>query len=350
MPAISAAEAISPAIQRTKTFLFRPFRLSTYLKLCLVALLTEGSSGGNFNFHFPGGGHWPGHHSGSYAYAPHIPFVFTPERVAAAIAIVALILVVALVISWLITRLRFAWFHCLIHNIREIGPGWHIYRAQATRFFWFTVVVGLCFLALVAIVALPFAAGFIGLFQGMRAGGHPNIGALFALLLPLIPVILLIVLLAIAVHIVLQDLMLPHFALENATAGQAWSAAWARIRQEKGAFLLYALLRVFLPIAAGIGIFIVLLIPGILCALAVAAMEVGLHAALGSGPLGLFVEITAGCIAVIVGLVVFIAVYGPLYTAVRQYALIFYGGRYRPLGDTLYPPPPPAAIPAPAGA
>ena len=28
---ISAADAISPAIQRTRTFLFRPFRLGTYL-------------------------------------------------------------------------------------------------------------------------------------------------------------------------------------------------------------------------------------------------------------------------------------------------------------------------------
>ena len=259
-----------------------------------------------------------------------------------------LLLLVGLFISYLITRLRFAWFHCLIHNMREIRPGWHLYREPATRFFWFNVVVGLCFLVLIVLLALPFAAGFLGLFHSMRAGGHPNIGAIFALLLPLIPIILLIVILAVAAKIVLLDFMLPHFALENATAGQAWSAAWARIRYEKGAFFVYALLRVILPIVAGIGIFIVLLIPGIVCVLAVVAMEAGLHLALGHGALALFLEVSVGCIAAAIGLLVFVAVYGPLQTAVREYALIFYGGRYRPLGDTLYPPPPPpAAIPAP---
>jgi len=31
-------------------------------------------------------------------------------------------------------------------------------------------------------------------------------------------------------------------------------------------------------------------------------------------------------------------------TGVREYALIFYGGRYRVLGDILYPPPPPLVV------
>ncbi len=347
MPAISAAESISPAIQRTRNFLFRPFSLGTYLKLCLVALLTEGSTGGNFNSSFPKGR--SAHRASVHPFAGLPHFALTPHRIALFIAIGALLLLLGLLISYLITRLRFAWFHSLITNDRLIRSGWHLYREPAARFFWFNVVVGLCFVALMIALMLPFAAGFLGLFHTMRAGGHPGIGAIFALLLPLIPIILLIVVLAIAVKIVLLDLMLPHFALENATAGQAWSAAWSRIRSEKGAFLVYALLRVFLPIAAGIGLFIVLLIPGIICLVAVGALEFALHAALGHGPAGLFFEISVGCIAAAAGLLVFVGAYGPLQTAVREYALVFYGGRYRALGDILYPPPPPpAAIPAPA--
>lgn len=353
MPAISAAEAISPAIQRTRTFLFRPFRLSTYLKLCLVAMLAEGSSGGSGNFHLPGNTHMPSGHPRVQTWSSLPHFAFTPEWVAAACAIVLLLLVVGLFISWLITRLRFAWFHCLIHNTQFIRPGWHLYRTQATRFFWFNVVVGLCFLVLIAALAIPFAAGFIGLFHGMRAGGHPNFGAIFALLLPLIPIILLIVIVAVAVHIVVNDLMLPHFALDNATAGSAWGAVWSRIRLEKGGFFVYALLRVVLPIVAGIGIFIVLLIPGIVFVLAIVAVEVGLHAALGHAALGILLEVTAGVIAGIIGLLAFVAVCGPMYTAIREYALIFYGGRYQRLGEIMYPPPPPlppaAPMPAPAG-
>ncbi len=345
MPAISAAEAISPAVQRTRAFLFRPFSLGTYLKLCLVALLTEGSTGGSFNSSFPGGGHPPSHH---YGLVPHAPFHFTPVAIAAGVAAFALIALLGIVIFYLITRLRFAWFHCLIHNIREIRPGWHLYRTQATRFFWLNLGIGVSFLLLLGLMLMPFAAGFLGLFRNLHTGGHPSLGAIFALFLPLIPLLLLFALLAIAAELILRDFMLPHFALENATAGQAWSAALARIRFEKGAFVVYALLRVFLPIAAAIGIVIVLLIPGILGVLAIVAIEVGLHAVFGHAALGIFLEVSVGVVAFVLAMLVFIAAFGPLKTAVREYALIFYGGRYQTLGDILYPPPPPAAISAPS--
>lgn len=344
MPAISAAEAISPAVQRTRAFLFRPFRLSTYLKLCLVALLTEGSTGGSFNSSFPGR-HTPSHHAN---FAPHVPFHFTPVAIAAGVAAFALIMIIGIVIFYLITRLRFAYFHSLMYNIREIRPGWHLYRTQAARFFWLNLAVYFGFLLLLGLMLMPFAAGFLGLFRNLHAGGHPSLGAIFALFLPLIPLLLLFALLAIAVELILRDFMLPHFALENATAGQAWSAALARIRFEKGAFVVYALLRVLLPIAAAIGIVIVLLIPGILGVLAIVAIEVGLHAAFGHAALGIVLEVSVGVVAFVLALLVFIAAFGPLKTAVREYALIFYGGRYRTLGDILYPPPPPVAIPAPA--
>ena len=68
-------------------------------------------------------------------------------------------------IFYLITRLRFAYFHCLIHNTTEIRPGWSIYQSQAMRFFWLNLVVGFCFLLLVGLIAIPFAAGFWRLFQ-----------------------------------------------------------------------------------------------------------------------------------------------------------------------------------------
>jgi carbon starvation protein CstA len=44
--------------------------------------------------------------------------------------------------------------------------------------------------------------------------------------------------------------------------------------------------------------------------------------------IGIFLQVLAGVIAFAVALFVWIAVGGPLSTAVRQYALLFYGGRY----------------------
>jgi hypothetical protein len=342
MYAISAADAISPAIQRTRTFLFRPFRLGTYLKLCLVALITEGVGGnGNFNT----GHHYTNHKTTVSSFAP---FAVTPERIAQAVAASLLVILLCFWLYYLITRLRFAFFHCLIHNIKQIRPGWHLYRTQAPRFFWMNIVVGLCFVLLLGLIALPFAAGFLGLFRNLQAGGHPSFAAIFALVLPLIPIVFLIILVAIATDIVLRDLMLPHYALENATAGQAWAAVWARIRAGKGSFFAYALLRIILPIIALVGLFIVLIIPAIIFVVVVAAVAVGIHAAFSGATgaaaiVGIFLQVLGGVIAFAVALFVWIAVGGPLSTAIRQYALLFYGGRYQALGNILWPTPPPSA-------
>jgi hypothetical protein len=338
MQVFSAPDAITPAYHRTKDFLFKPFKWSTYLKLCLVALITDGSSGS-----FNSGSNWHGGHSSSHV--PSMPFSFhiTPGMIWAVIFMGLLILFIGLVISYLITRLRFAFFHCLVHNIREIRPGWGHYRSAATRFFWMTVVIGLCFLLIVVLVALPFVGGFWKLLGSTAAGSHPDIGQLLALILPLIPIILLLVLAGFLLDIILRDFMLPHFALDDASAGQAWAATWTKIKREKGAFAVYALFRLILPIAAGIAIFVVMILPGIIFGLIVVGVEVGIHSAVTGGPaavevVGIFFQVMIGIIAAAVAIVAFLALCGPVSTGMREYALLFYGGRYPRLGDILYPP------------
>lgn len=66
-------------------------------------------------------------------------------------------------------------------------------------------------------------------------------------------------------------------------------------------------------------------------------VEVGIHATLGGAGTPLMVLI--GLISVLIAALVGICFGGPLSTATREYALIFYGGRYQRLGDTLFPPP-----------
>ncbi len=187
MRTISAADSVSPAIQRTREFLFRPFTWGTYLKLGLVAIITEGL-GSNFHSSSQQHGHSAGH-------GPMLnsPFHMAPEWVAAIVAGILVVIVVSLIVFYLITRLRFAFFHCLTHNTKQIRPGWRLYGDQAMRFFWLNLVTGFCFL-LVAGVALPFVSGFVRLFHEYRQGHQLNVGLLLSLVLPLIPIILLLVL------------------------------------------------------------------------------------------------------------------------------------------------------------
>jgi hypothetical protein len=336
MLAISAADAISPAIQRTRTFLFRPFRLASFLKLCLVACVTEGIGG---NFQFGGtGGHASHHHSNLYP-----PPTLTSGWITLVVVCVIAAMALGCVVYYLVTRLRFSYFHCLIHNTKEIRSGWRLYSSQAKRFFWLNLAVGFCFLLVTVLIALPFVAGFWKIFRNVHSGGHPDVGSILILVLPLIPIILLLVLAAISADLILRDLMLPHFALENATAGEAWTAVWTRIKAEKGSFAVYALLRILLPMAALVVAFMVLIIPGILFFAVVIGVEVGLHAVLSNASsvaalFGVALQVLIGMVAFAIALLVGIAVGGPVGTAIRQYALMFYGSRYQPLANLLWPP------------
>jgi hypothetical protein len=320
MSAISAADSVSPAIQRTKEFLFKPFSWGTYLKLGLVAIITEGT-GRSFRSSSHGG------HPLGPGPTIHSPFHLTPEWCA---------MIVAAVLA------AIPFFHCLIHNTKEIRPGWRLYRMQATRFFWMNIVVGLGFLLLVVLVALPFVEGFWRLIRETPPGGHPDVGLLLALVLPLIPIILLLALAGILTDVILRDLMLPHYALENATAGEAWISVWDRILDEKRQFAVYALLRVVLPVIAGIGLFIVLIIPGLIVLGSFAVFEYGIHSAFADATgaaavIGVVIQGFFGLIAFGLMLLASICLGGPLSTGIREYALIFYGGRYQALGEILYP-------------
>ena len=340
MRPISAVDAVSPAIERTKEFLFRPFKWGTYLKLGLVAIITEGV-GENFHSSTSRGGH--GVHGGLYGPPNFSTFHCTPACIAVIVAAVLLAFVLSAFVFYLITRLRFAFFHCLVHNTKEIKPGWRLYRGQVSRFFWLNVVVAICFMVLLGLIALPFAAGFWRLFQESQQGGHFNIGLLLGLVLPLIPIMILLAVAGILTNLILRDWMMPHMALDDATAGEAWQQVRARMMAEKRQFLVYGLLRVILPTIAAIGAFIVLAIPGLMLAGSIAAIEWGLHStftgATGSSwVVGIALEVFFGVVAFGFALLASICVGGPLSTGLREYALIFYGGRYKALGDFLYPP------------
>jgi hypothetical protein len=339
MSAISAVDAVSPAVQRTREFLFRPFSWGTYLKLGLVAIVTEGL-GGNLR---------SSSHSGRSS--GHSPMMLSPldlsaVRIAAMVAALLLALVLSMVVFYLLTRLRFAFFHCLTQNTKEIRPGWWLYREQATRFFWMNAGVGFCYLMIVVLVSLPFARGFWRLFRATPSGAHPDFGSLLSLVLPLIPIILLLVLAGIALDVILRDWMLPHYALDDATAGEAWSHVWAHVNAEKKQFLAYALLRIVLPTIAMVGLFIVLIIPGLILGGSLAAVEFGLHSVFadatgGPAVTGVLLQVFFGVLAFGFTLLTGICLGGPVSTAIREYALMFYAGRYRALGDIYYPPAPP---------
>jgi hypothetical protein len=334
MLALSATEAITPALSRTRRLLFQPFRWGTYLKLCAVAVITEGFSG-NSNFSHHNG---PSPHVGS-----EIPFHVSPEIIAFIVAAAIVCIIIGIVVLYLTVRLRFALFNCLIHQSTAIAPGWRMYREQAWRFFVMSIVVAIGYLAVVAASVVPFVKGFLQLYRESKLNGHIDVPVAFALVLQIVPVVLVLILLAMAINVVLRDFMLPHIALENASAGEALEAAWHRISDEIGTFILYAFLRIVLPVVAMIGMMIVLLIPMIIIFGVPGVMIAGLHSLTVHGSpavvfVATFFEVLLGLLMLAIGVLAAICFGGPLSIAIRNYALVFYGGRYEPLGKVLFPP------------
>jgi hypothetical protein len=335
MTAYTAAQAISPAVERTKNYLFRPFKWSTYLKLATVACLTEGGSSG-FNFNFPSGSHT------SSGAGNLIPPAFSLSSGTIALIVIGVLACIALCIylSYLICRLRFAFFHCLAHQTKEIRPGWRLYRTQGMRYFIASLIIGLIFLFVLVLAALPFIFGFVRLYQSSQSGGSFNIGGFFLLLLPLFGIIFCLCLVAYVVNAVLHDFILPHMALENLTVLQSWAVVKTRIGAEKGSFALYLLLRAVLPIAAYIALFIITIIPILIAAGIVVLLIIGFHALLANASgamafIGLSIEILFGIGGIVLGVIVAFCLGGPIATWIRNYALLFYGGRYPALGEIL---------------
>ncbi len=336
MVAISASDSVSLAIQRTKVFLFKPFSWGTFLKLGLVAMITEGL-GTNMRSSSKGS-----HTSGSNPLL-YSPFDMPPAKIAAMIAGVLLITLVSIWLFYLITRLRFAFFHCLVSNTKQIRPGWRMYKEPATRFFWLNIVVGICYVLLLVLISLPFISGFLKLMREMHPGGHPDFGSWIALMLPLIPVILLMILIGFLADLILRDWMLPHYALENATAGEAWGWVWRSIADEKKQFFVYVVLRVVLPLVAVVALALIFLLPGLALAGSIGAIEYAIHTAFASSTgasavVGMLLQGFFGVVAFLLLLLACICLGGPVSTGVREYALAFYGGRYPALGRVLYPP------------
>lgn len=336
MRVFSATQAISPAIDRTKRYLFQPFEWGTYLKLAAVACITEGLSA-NSNFS------WNQQSSSSTS----VPSTVSFSGAAIALIVIGVLVCIAIGIFlfYLITRLRFAFFHCLAHQSKLIRPAWRLYGAQAMRFFKASLVVGLIFFCIFVLVALPFVFGFYRLYQSSQAGGPFDLGGFFLLFLPFFGIVFCLCLIAYAIDAVLRDFILPHMALENLSFLQSWAAAKTRIGAEKGSFALYLLMRLILPAAAMIALFIVTIIPMLIIFGTLAASEIGFHA-LQENSTGavvficVFFEILLGFVGLVIGLLVAFSLGGPIATWIRNYALLFYGGRYQALGDILSPPVP----------
>jgi hypothetical protein len=189
------------------------------------------------------------------------------------------------------------------------------------------------------------------LFSSPTDEGKLDPGDFLILFFPCMCIVLGLFLALVTAEVVLHDFILPHMALENATVREAWAAVRPRIRAHRDTFLSYFILRLLLPFLA----VVVLVIAGSILSWAVFGV-LGMSAAGFNAMLedltgiGAYFRIAFHVLFILLGVVagslLAFGLGGPLAVYIRSYALHYYGGHYKPLGDTLLPP----AAPSPATA
>jgi hypothetical protein len=341
----SAAQAISPAIERTRKFLFTPFRWGRFLKLTLVAMLTEGGmSSCNFNSNLPsgnGGGHIPPFH---LPQIPQMHWPILPILIGIVAAFVLIVIPVSLLISYLVIRLRFSYFDCVMRMEDRIAPAWRRYHRQAMRYLGLSVCIGIAFTAVMVIAGYAIYSHFKPLLDSLGSDHPPNFFDFLPMAGVVLPLFMLLAVVGALVDGTVSYFVLPRMALQDASIQDSLSDVWSDIQYEPGQFVLFFVLRFLVTLAASIigviGLAIAMVVVAIVCVLIGLLLKAISSVALFAVGIPVGIVIGAFLLLAVMGLG------GSIGTFRRNYALLFYGGRYPQLGDILAPLPlPPPAPP-----
>jgi hypothetical protein len=252
---VSVIDPVTHAIDWVKTMLFKPFDLGKWFVIGFCAWLANLGSGGGGN---GGGGPQGNYHVGNEAEARRA-FDSAKEFVLAnmywivplVVFLVIFGIVLWLVFTWLSSRGRFMFLHCVAGNKAEVKIPWAKFREHANSLFVFRIILGLVGFI---IVMLPVIFTVI-LIITMVSAGAPAVG-------PILGVVFLI-LFIIAVSICLglvgkftTDFVVPIMFLRTTSIRAAWREFLTILSVNKARFLLYILFQIVIGIVIGVMVLI----------------------------------------------------------------------------------------------
>jgi hypothetical protein len=340
MRPLNASEAISPALDRAKDLLARPFRWSTFFKIAAVAFFAE-LGGGSFNFSTPGRGG-----SGAIHALPPAMLAFI---VAFAVILGLVFMVISLILFYIGSRLQLVLVELVATRQTFVSPVWRRVSQSTWRWIGLKVLYFLAAILLLGVLALPVIFYFVS-HHSLPSFDSFHIAEIILFVAAAIVVVLIIA----VTYSLLRDFTLPFIALEDLSISESLRRLLYMLSAEPGAFALFILLRFILiiifAIAAEVCIAIVVLISLIPFAIVGGGLWIALHNSGTGGTIALI-----GC-AVVAGLIFLawlavlgISALGSVYTFSQAYSLYFLGGRYPLLGDLLDRSTPPPSFAYPAG-
>ena len=254
---ISVTEPVSPALERVKTMLFKPFDLGKWFTIgfcAWLAFLGEGGGGGGginnaFNNNSNAGNGGAAGDSLRHAYYQARDYVVDNLGwiVPAAAAAVILLLALWLLILWLSSRGKFMFLHCVALDKADVAEPWNKFEREANSLFWFRLVMGLIGMVLM----LPMLAVIAVLVVRMVLRGEADAaGIMVAAGLGL--VLLLLAVVFALIHKFTVDFVVPILFLRGGKCLAAWREFWGLLADNAGLFTLYILFQIVLGLAIGI--------------------------------------------------------------------------------------------------
>jgi hypothetical protein len=197
-------------------------------------------------------------------------------------------------------------------------------------------------MVLAVLTVALFAAAAYGVYATPTPDGKFDLGHFFILFLPCFLVAVTLLLAACVAQVVLNDFILPHMAIESATFKRAWAAVREQIDADRETFFSYFILRLAMPLLAGLVLGFAAWLLGLAVFAVLGMSAAGFTAMLdGSNDARSYLLLAAQIVFLLLGLgagfVLTVSTAGPIGVFMRSYALLFYGGRYKALGNLLEP-------------
>jgi len=242
---VSVIDPIGPAFEKVKTILFRPFDFGKWFIIGFCAWLAYlGSGGGGGGGGGRGGG--PSNLHDNFGQAKEFVLENLDWIIPVASIAVMLIIVLWFVFTWLSSRGRFMFLHCVAHNKAEITTPWTKFRQHANSLFLFRIVLGLIgFIT----IGLPLLLA-VGVIIMMIAGdGAIIIGVFGGIIIGLIILVGAIIFGLISKFT--MDFVVPIMFLRTTSCVAGWREFLTILSANKARFVLYILFQIVIAIAIG---------------------------------------------------------------------------------------------------
>jgi hypothetical protein len=303
---ISVTAPVGQALDRVKRMLFRPFDLSKWFVVGFCAwLATLGESGGSFNGNFGSGhGGQPGGGGPDFRDFINEAKDFVMQNlywiIPAVVALLLLGLAFGMLLTWLNSRGKFMFLHCVALDRAEIKRPWREFAREGNSLFWFRFVLGL----IEMLLFLPLLAGIFCAIGWMlyRRSAEPG-GIVLAILLAL--TFLLFAVCSGLIRKFTTDFVVPIMFLRRTACTTAWREFLGLLGANAGHFTVYVLFQIVLAMAIGM---LVLTAVVVTCCIAGCLMAIPYVGAVVLLPVTVFERSYSIC---------YLAQFGPAYAADR---------------------------------